>query len=154
MPQQEPNWLTPAQQVVWRDSLAAVAWVREQLDADLRKYHLDQNEYEVLVVLSEAPDRSVRMSQLADESNQSRSRLTHTVGRMEQAGLIERRTATNDRRGVVATLTDKGFELLERAAVDHVTAVRRVLVDVVEPGDWEALGRAMKAVLAVADSDT
>ena len=63
-------------------------------------------------------------------------------------------TATNDRRGVVATLTDKGFELLERAAVDHVTAVRRVLVDVVEPGDWEALGRAMKAVLAVADSDT
>ena len=124
------------------------------MDADLRKYHLDLNEYEVLVVLSEAPDRSVRMSQLADDSNQSRSRLTHTVGRMEQAGLIERRTATNDRRGVVATLTDKGFELLERAAVDHVTAVRRVLVDVVEPGDWEALGRAMKAVLAVADSDT
>ena len=55
MPQQEPTWLTPAQQVVWRDSLAAVAWVREQLDADLRKYHLDLNEYEVLVVLSEAP---------------------------------------------------------------------------------------------------
>lgn len=154
MPQQEPNWLTPTQQVVWRDSLAAVAWVREQLDADLRKYNLDLNEYEVLVVLSEAPDRSVRMSQLAQESNQSRSRLTHTVGRMEQAGLIERRTAANDRRGVVATLTDKGFELLERAAVDHVTAVRRVLVDVVEPGDWEALGRAMKAVLAVAGSST
>ena len=80
--------------------------------------------------------------------------LATTLAPSARAGLIERRTATNDRRGVVATLTDKGFELLERAAVDHVTAVRRVLVDVVEPGDWEALGRAMKAVLAVADSDT
>ncbi|NLH69447.1 MAG: MarR family transcriptional regulator [Brooklawnia sp.] len=153
MPQQEPHWLTPAQQVVWRDSLAAVAWIREQLDADLRKYNLDLNEYEVLVVLSEAPEHSVRMSQLAEGSNQSRSRLTHTVGRMEQAGLIERHTAANDRRGVIAKLTDEGFELLKRAAVDHVASVRRVLVDVVDPDDWEAMGRAMKAVLAVADSD-
>lgn len=132
MPQQEPHWLTPAQQVVWRDSLAAVAWIREQLDADLRKYNLDLNEYEVLVVLSEAPEHSVRMSQLAEGSNQSRSRLTHTVGRMEQAGLIERHTAANDRRGVIAKLTDEGFELLKRAAVDHVASVRRVLVDVVD----------------------
>lgn len=153
MPQQEPHWLTPAQQVVWRDSLAAVAWIREQLDADLRKYNLDLNEYEVLVVLSEAPEHSVRMSQLAEGSNQSRSRLTHTVGRMERAGLIERHTAANDRRGVIAKLTDEGFELLKRAAVDHVASVRRVLVDVVDPDDWEAMGRAMKAVLAVADSD-
>ncbi len=153
MPQQEPHWLTPAQQVVWRDSPAAVAWIREQLDADLRKYNLDLNEYEVLVVLSEAPEHSVRMSQLAEGSNQSRSRLTHTVGRMEQAGLIERHTAANDRRGVIAKLTDEGFELLKRAAVDHVASVRRVLVDVVDPDDWEAMGRAMKAVLAVADSD-
>ncbi|MDI9629688.1 MAG: MarR family transcriptional regulator [Acidobacteriota bacterium] len=153
MPQQEPHWLTSAQQVVWRDSLAAVAWIREQLDADLRKYNLDLNEYEVLVVLSEAPEHSVRMSQLAEGSNQSRSRLTHTVGRMERAGLIERHTAANDRRGVIAKLTDEGFELLKRAAVDHVASVRRVLVDVVDPDDWEAMGRAMKAVLAVADSD-
>ena len=153
MPQQEPNWLTPAQQVVWRDSLAAVAWVREQLDADLRKYHLDLNEYEVLVVLSESPGRRIRMSQLAEGSNQSRSRLTHTVGRMERAGLITRETASEDRRGVVAILTDKGFELLKRAAVEHVASVRHVLIDPIDPADLAAMGRAMKAVLAVADSD-
>lgn len=153
MPQREPNWLTPSQQVVWRDWLAAVAWINEQLNADLRPHNLDLSEYEVLVVLSEAPDHSVRMSHLAEGSNQSRSRLTHTVGRMEAAGLITRETACDDRRGVVARLTDFGFELLKKASVDHVASVRRVLVDAIDPSDWEALGRAMKSVLAVADSD-
>lgn len=152
MPQQEPEWLTPEQQVVWRDALAAVAWIRDELNADLRPFNLDLNEYEVLVVLSEAPDYSVRMSQLAEGSNQSRSRLTHTVGRMEKAGLIRRHTAQSDRRGVIATLTDEGMALLERAAIDHVASVRRVLVDVVDPDDWQAMGRALKSILAVADS--
>lgn len=151
MPQQ-PDWLTPAQQVVWRDALAAVAWIHEELNADLRQFNLDLNEYEVLVVLSEAPGRSVRMSQLADGSNQSRSRLTHTVGRMEKAGWISRQTAADDRRGVVATLTEEGMALLERASVEHVASVRRVLVDLVAPSDWEALGRAAKSILAVANS--
>lgn len=152
MSAQEPNWLTPAQQVVWRDWLSATSWISDQLNADLRHHGLDLNEYEVLVVLSESPGRSIRMSQLAEGSNQSRSRLTHTVGRMETAGLIVRETASEDRRGVVATLTDAGFELLEQAAVDHVASVRRVLVDAIAPRDWEALGRAMKAVLSVKES--
>lgn len=147
MSAQEPNWLTPHQQTVWRDWLAATAWINEQLNADLRHHSLDLNEYEVLVVMSESPGRSIRMSQLAEGSNQSRSRLTHTVGRMEAAGLITRETAADDRRGVVATLTDKGFALLERAARDHVESVRRVLVDPVAPRDWDGLGRAMAAVL-------
>ena len=153
MSEQEPRWLTPSQQVVWRDWLSASAWINDELNADLRPHDLDLNECEVLVVLSEFPQHSVRMSQLAEGSNQSRSRLTHTVGRMEAAGLVKRQTAAGDRRGVVATLTDKGFELLQRAAVDHVSAVRRVLVDAIDPDDWQALGRAMKAVLAVRDLD-
>lgn len=148
----EPRWLTDAEQVVWRDWLAAVAIVNEQLNIDLRPFNLDLNEYEVLVVLSESPGRQIRMSQLAEGSNQSRSRLTHTVGRMERAGLIIRETASDDRRGVIAKLTDKGFRLLERAAVDHVASVRRVLIDPIDPADLAAMGRAMKAVLAVADS--
>lgn len=149
----EPRWLSPTQQVIWRDWLAAVARINEQLNADLRPHSLDLNEYEVLVVLSESPGRSIRMSQLAEGSNQSRSRLTHTVGRMERAGLITRETASDDRRGVVATLTDKGFDVLEKASRDHVESVRRVLVDPIDPDDWAALGRAMKSVLAVTDSE-
>lgn len=153
MSEQEPNWLTPSQQSVWRDWLTAVAWINQELNADLRPHNLDLNEYEVLVVLSESPDHSIRMSQLAEKSNQSRSRLTHTVGRMEADGLITRETACDDRRGVIAKLTDAGLELLQRAAVDHVASVRRVLVDPVDPADWQGLGRAMKSVLAAAESD-
>ncbi|GAA2183318.1 MarR family transcriptional regulator [Brooklawnia cerclae] len=152
MSDKEPRWLSAEQQTVWRDWLSAVARINEQLDADLRPHNLDLNEYEVLVVLSESPDHQARMSQLAEASNQSRSRLTHTVGRMEAAGLIKRQTAADDRRGVVALLTTKGFDLLKTAAPDHVESVRRVLVDRIDPADWESLGRAMKAVLEGAES--
>ena len=113
MSEQEVRWLTPSQQVIWRNWLNACARINEQLNADLRPHNLDLNEYEVLVVLSESPGHSIRMSQLAEGSNQSRSRLTHTVNRMEAEGLIVRETAAHDRRGVIARLTDKGFELLK-----------------------------------------
>ena len=131
-------------------SLNACARINEQLNADLRPHNLDLNEYEVLVVLSESPGHSIRMSQLAEGSNQSRSRLTHTVNRMEAEGLIVRETAAHDRRGVIARLTDKGFELLKTAAPDHVASVRRVLIDPIAEDDWEGLGRAMQAVLDAA----
>ena len=91
------------------------------------------------------------MSQLADDSNQSRSRLTHTVARMEAKGLILRKSCPNDRRGVIAVLTATGLTLLKNAAPTHVTSVRAALVDPVDPDDFRALGRAMKAVLEVAD---
>lgn len=154
MSEQEVRWLTPSQQVTWRNWLNAVAWINEQLNADLRPHCLDLNEYEVLVVLSESPGHCIRMSQLADGANQSRSRLTHTVNRMEADGLIVRETATRDRRGVVARLTDKGLRLLEGAAPDHVASVRRVLIDPIDENDWEALGRAMKAVLDASGTES
>lgn len=150
MSEQETRWLTPSQQVIWRNWLNAVAWINEQLNAELRPHNLDLNEYEVLVVLSESPGRCIRMSQLAEGANQSRSRLTHTVKRMEAEGLITRETAVHDRRGVIAQLTDKGFDVLTRAAPDHVASVRRVLIDPMSEEDWEGFGRAMQAVLDAA----
>ena len=128
-----------------------MAWTSEQLNADLRPHNLDLNEYEVLVVLSEAPDHSMRMSQVAEGSNQSRSRLTHTIGRMEREGLVRRETASDDRRGVIATLTDAGFAKLKKAAPDHVESVRRVLIDPIAAEDLTAIGRALTEVLANAD---
>lgn len=151
MSEQEVRWLTPTQQAIWRDWLKATAWITEQLKADLRPHDLDLNEYEVLVVLSESPGQSIRMAQLAEGSNQSRSRLTHTVGRMEAAGLITRETADDDRRGVIASLTRKGLKLLQRASIDHVASVRRVLIDPINSDDLLAVGRAMRAVLAAAE---
>lgn len=144
----QPRWLTEEQQVVWRAFLDGMTRIQETLDADLRSRGLDLAEYEILVRLSESENRSMRMSDLADAARQSRSRLTHTVTRMERKGLVTRAPAPADRRGVMATLTDAGFALLETAAPDHVTAVRAVLVDVVDEADYAALGRAMQAVTA------
>ncbi|MDN5564254.1 MAG: MarR family transcriptional regulator [Luteococcus sp.] len=147
----ESLWLSAEQQRIWRSWLLAVARVDNFLDQDLCRHGLDLAEYEILVVLSEAENRRLRMSELAELVHQSRSRLTHAVARMEKSGWVERCSAPEDRRGVVAVLTDKGYHLLEQAAPNHVAAVRRILVDAADPEDFKALGRVMQAVLAVQD---
>lgn len=147
------QWLTEEQQRVWRTYLLGVARLTEELDADLRRSGLDLPEYEILVVLEESPNRRLRMSELADAVHQSRSRLTHTIARMEKTGLVERETCPTDRRGVWAQLTEAGYETLRLTAPSHVKAVRRFFVDAVAPDDYEALGRAFSAVLAVPSDD-
>jgi DNA-binding MarR family transcriptional regulator len=82
-----------------------------------------------LVQLSEAPDRSLRMSDLADASESSRSRLSHAVARLEQSGWVRRESCPTDRRGAFAILTDTGFEALAAAAPAHVESVRTHLFD-------------------------
>lgn len=148
----DEQWLTTEQQRIWRTYLLGTARLNDRLDADLHRSGLDLPEYEILVVLEESPDRRLRMSELADAVHQSRSRLTHTVARMEKSGLVERTTCPTDRRGVWAQLTGAGFEVLETAAPGHVAAVRRNFVDAVSPEDWEAVGRVFAAVLAVEDN--
>jgi DNA-binding MarR family transcriptional regulator len=146
------RWLSDDQQSVWRAWLLGSAILNERLDAQLREHDLDLAEYEILVTLSEAPDRQMRMAELADAVHQSRSRLTHTVTRMEKRGLIERTTCPVDRRGVWANLTDAGSQLLTEAAPSHVECVRRNFVDAVDPEDYAAVGRAMRAVLETPQS--
>lgn len=143
------RWLDAEQQRVWRAYLLGSARLAERLDADLREFGLDLGEYEILVTLSEAPERRVRMSELADAVHQSRSRLTHTVSRMENAGLVDRASCPTDRRGVWAHLTEEGFRLLEVAAPTHVESVRRNFVEALSEADYAAVGRAFDAVLAV-----
>ena len=143
------RWLNAEQQRIWRTYLLGSARLHERLDADLRDEGLDLPEYEILVVLSESKDLSCRMSDLADAVHQSRSRLTHTIARMERSSLVRRVSCPTDRRGVWAQLTDDGMELLRRVAPSHVAAVRRNLVDAVDKDDFEALGRVFTAVLKV-----
>lgn len=146
------NWLTTEQQSVWRHYLLGSARLKDRLDADLRRFGVDLAEYEILVTLSEAPDRRVRMSDLAVAVHQSRSRLTHTVTRMEASGLVERTSCPTDRRGVWAQLSDHGFELLAGAAAEHVAGVQRYFVEVMSAEDYAAVGRAFAAIaLATAD---
>lgn len=143
------RWLDADQQRIWRTYLLGVARINEELDADLRRHGLDLAEYEILVCLEENPHRRLRMSELAEAVHQSRSRLTHTVSRMERAGLVVRTSCPSDRRGVWAELTPTGFDLLKAAAPSHVESVRRIFVEAVDPADFSALGRAFDRVLQV-----
>lgn len=140
-------WLDQDQQHAWRAYLIGTTLLMERLDRDLREQHdLSMPEYEILVRLSEHPERRLRMAVLADSVSHSRSRVTHTVGRLERAGHVERRACLSDGRGVEAVLTDKGLSSLEEAALTHVRGVRDYLVDAGSEEDFEAVGRLFDAV--------
>jgi DNA-binding MarR family transcriptional regulator len=140
------RWLDQDQQRSWRALLMGMTLLQDRLDADLRRlFDLSLPEYEILVRLSEN-EGQLRMAQLADAMAHSRSRVTHTISRMEKAGLVERSTSTVDGRGIVATITNKGMDLLRTAAPFHVTGVREYLLDLVAPEDFQAVGRVFDAV--------
>ncbi len=140
-------WLTAEQQEHWRSFRQGVARLTGVLEHELEaKSGLSTHEYEVLVRLSEAPGRTLRMAQLADNIAHSRSRLTHTIRRMEESGLVARVPCESDARGVNATMTDKGWDALVAAAPGHVQSVRDHLVDILTPEQFAALGDAMETV--------
>ncbi|GLX07120.1 transcriptional regulator [Microbispora sp. NBRC 16548] len=128
-----PHWLTPQEQRAWRAHLAAHRLLFHQLDRELQAIGLSLNDYEILVNLSESPGRRMRMSELADATIQSRSRLSHQISRMEAAGLVTRQDCEDDRRGTFAVLTDQGWETIQRVAPDHVASVRRHFIDLMTP---------------------
>ena len=141
------RWLDAGQQRSWRALVMGTTLLFDRLDDDLRRTcDLSLVEYEILVRLSEAEGRRMRMAQLADALAHSRSRVTHTVARMEKAGLVQRTVSPEDGRGVLAAMTDKGYELITQVAPVHVNGVRDHLVDLATPEDFAALGRVMNAV--------
>jgi DNA-binding MarR family transcriptional regulator len=126
-------WLTPDEQEAWRAFLATSKLLFRQLDRDLQPFGLSGNDYEILVVLSEAPEHRLRMTDLADATAQSRSRLSHQITRMEAAGLVRRDSCPGDKRGLFAVLTDTGLATIERVAPNHVESVRRHFIDRLTP---------------------
>ena len=141
------RWLDDDQQLSWRGLVMGMTLLQDRLDDDLRReFGISLTEYEVLVRLSEREDRQMRMAQLADAMAHSRSRVTHTVKRLEEADLVERIKSPEDGRGIICQMTDQGYDLLTKMAPTHVTGVRKNLVDLVDPGDFAALGRVMNTV--------
>ena len=116
--------------------------LRDQLGRDVHEATgLTFADYEILVRLSETPERQMRMSELAQVAFSSRSRLSHQIDRMQKAGYVTREECHDDRRGYFAVLTDKGHEALVAAAPVHVDSVRRRIVDVLTPEEFTELGR-------------
>lgn len=149
MTEQHPNsaWLDKQQQRSWRAYLVGTTLLMDRLDRELREQHrISLPEYEILVRLSEAEGHRMRMARLADSVSHSRSRVTHTIKRMEADGLVARDACLSDGRGVEAVLTEHGQAALAGAAPTHVAGVRRLLVDLAAPEDFEAVGRVFDAV--------
>lgn len=146
-PSPSPRWLSLDEQNAWRSWLAAHLLLTEALDREIKAEHgITLADYEILVRLSEAPDRAVRMSDLARLTMASRSRLSHQVARMEDKGWVQRRECETDGRGTLATLTEAGWELLVRAAPSHVASVRRHLVDVLTAEELTSAGATARKI--------
>ncbi|AGM07032.1 MarR family transcriptional regulator [Amycolatopsis keratiniphila] len=145
----EPRWLSDEEQKVWRDFSAATRMLQAHLEGQLQhEAGMPHTYYEVLVALSEAPERRLRMSELADARKASRSRLSHAVARLEANGWVRRESCPTDKRGSWAVLTAEGFAALEEAAPGHVEAVRESLFDPLTPEQVKALGEISAALLA------
>jgi len=150
----QARWLSADEQSAWRAFLAATQTLFSAVEAQLqRESGIPHGYYEILVRLSEAPDRSLRMSQLAAASTSSKSRLSHAVARLEERGWVERLDCPTDRRGQFARLTDAGFAALEAAAPAHAEQVRRSLFDRITAEQVSQLAAISAAVAAGEQGD-
>jgi len=151
-PPVEPRWLDDGEQQAWRAFLTANRLLFERLERELQQCSgMPHAYYEILVRLSEAPDRKMRMSELAQRSLSSRSRLSHAMRRLEEEGWLRREGCDTDRRGAHAILTDAGFAALEAAAPKHVEGVRTHLFDQLTSEQVEQLHSISNAIVAHLD---
>ncbi|MBH5337053.1 MarR family transcriptional regulator [Streptomyces pactum] len=133
------RWLSEDEQRAWRTHLDVNRLLTHQLERDLQPFGLTMNDYEILVNLSESAERRMRMSDLAAATLQSKSRLSHQITRMENAGLVRREHCESDRRGLYAVLTDHGWETMVKVAPHHVDSVRRHFIDLLSQADLMSL---------------
>jgi DNA-binding MarR family transcriptional regulator len=138
----EPRWLTPEQLRAWRELTILMAHLPAVLEAQLKRdAGLSYLEYYVLAGLSDMPDRAMRLSDLARIANSELSRLSHLVSRLEQRGFVRRVIDCSDGRYTKAVLTDAGYAHLVEAAPAHVAEVEKLVFDVLDDADVEALRR-------------
>lgn len=151
----EPTrWLSAEELEAWLRIVAVTEILPSALDARLRRdAGLTHFDYQVLAMLSEAPDRTLQMSWLARRTNATLPRLSHVVRRLEDRGLLERRRNARDNRATDAVLTDAGWECIVGAAPDHVASVREHVIDVLTPDQLRQVSEAMDALLTSLDPE-
>ena len=143
----DPRWLTSEEQATWRSFLAMQKLIRETLERQLQQdASMPMTYYIILAMLSEAPERTMRMTELAAIAGTSQSQLSHAATRLEESGWIERRRCLTDKRGYLAILTDDGFAELTAASPGHVESVRSVLFDALSAEQVRQLKSISEAV--------
>ena len=141
------KWLTEDEQATWRAFLHATTLLEDHLDRQLqRDAGMPHMYYALLSTLSEATGRRMRMTELAEKTKITRSRLSHAVSRLEGNGWLRRESCPSDRRGQIAVLTDAGYQELVRTAPGHVTAVRAAIFDRLTPEQNEQLGEISRII--------
>jgi DNA-binding MarR family transcriptional regulator len=145
--------LDDAEMRAWRSYVIGSELLRRQLNRELQDEHdIALVDYEVLVRLSEEDNRRMRMSQLAGQLASSKSRVSHQIARLENAGLVRRTVCHDDARGVFAELTDQGMAILQLAAPTHVEGVRQHLIDLLSKDDLAALASIFERVMGHLDT--
>ena len=147
----DTRWLSSSEAGAWRRFIGGSRHLFAALDRDLKPHGLSGDDYGVLVALSEAVDQRLRMADLADLAAESRSRLSHHVGRLESRGLVQRVSCPEDRRGQFAVLTPAGRTLLEETAPHHVASVRAHFLDHLSADELATLGEVFARLTPAAD---
>jgi len=147
------KWLTAAELDSWLSVVRMMTWLPWSIDQQLKRdSDLGMVEYQVLAMLSKSPERTLRMSSLAELTNASLSRLSHLVTRLEGRGFVRREPDAADGRFTVAILTGKGFQALAEAAPGHVAHVRSLVIDVLSPEQLRRLGLAADRIVSRIDT--
>ena len=148
----DTRWLTAEQLSAWKKLIAVVELLPGALESQLqRDSGLSHFEYFTLAMLSEAPDRTLRMTTLATHTNATLARLSHVVSRLEKRGLVRREPCAEDRRATNAVLTPVGWTTVVAAAPGHVGTVRETVIDPLTAADVADLDRIMGRILDVLD---
>jgi len=147
------KWMTAAELDSWLSVVRMLTWLPWSIDQQLqRDSRLRMVEYQVLAMLSTSPERTMRMSSLAEVTNASLSRLSHLVKRLEARGLVRREPDPTDGRFTKAILTEKGFRTIAEAAPGHVSHVRSLVIDVLSPEQLRRLGRDADRIVSRIDT--
>jgi DNA-binding MarR family transcriptional regulator len=147
MSEPEVRWLDEPEMLAWRGLVRATTGLLAVLDNELQAEHgLSMGDYEVLVHLSEAPDRAIRMSELAGRLHLSPSGITRRIDGLVKSGFVERRPCPNDRRGSNAVVTPLGLKALSSAAPTHVRGVREYFIDRLSDRQLAQLAEALSLI--------
>jgi DNA-binding MarR family transcriptional regulator len=140
------KWLTPAEMAAWRTYIETSGDLLRAIEKDLAPFGLDRGDYQLLAMLSEAPDQRLRMCDLADSLRLTRSGLTRRMDGVLKKKLVTRVQSEEDGRAAYASLTPKGFDLLKQVAPEHLDSVRRLMIDLLSPAEIKAIASAFSKI--------